>query len=112
MESGDVHVFPAVIVKVTDGHAITPSAEIQARFCRDVGESAIVIVMVEARWMALARAIIGNARTVDEQNIHPPVIVVIECGGASTHGFDNVEFFLAATGEMKVNSGGLRDVDE
>src|ERR1700730_8855162 len=71
-----------------------------------------MIVVIEARWMALARTVVRHRRTVDQQNVHPPVVVVVECGGATALGFNDVQLLLSAASQAKINSSGAGDVNE
>src|SRR5207302_1856989 len=44
---GDVDVFPAVTVVVADAHTHAPSAMVQARLCRNIGEGAVAVIVIE-----------------------------------------------------------------
>src|SRR6266576_5221474 len=61
--------------------------------------------------MALACPIILNRRAVHQQDVHPSVVVVVEGRSATTLRFEDVEFFFAAAGEMKITRR-ASDVDE
>src|ERR1039458_1184668 len=106
MEAGDVDVFPAVIIKVADGHAIAPSAKIQSGLCRHVGKGSIMIVVVKARRMAFAGAVVLNRGTIDQKDVHPAVIVIIERGRSTTLRFNDVELFPAAAVQVEVDASG------
>src|SRR5580700_5231247 len=69
-----------------------------------------MIVVIKARRMALAGPVVGQRRTIDQQDVHPSVVVVIESRSAAAHGFDDVELLQAAAGEVKINAGGARDI--
>src|ERR1700719_1628107 len=71
-----------------------------------------MVVVIEARRMAFSRAIVCQRRTIHQQDVHPSVVVVVEGGGASALSFNDIEFFLAAASHSKVNSSGVRDVNE
>ncbi len=71
-----------------------------------------MIVVVKARRMAFAGFVIFDGRTIDQKDVHPSVVVVVEGGGASALGFDDVEFFFAAAVQVEIDSGGVGDVDE
>ena len=112
MEAGDVNVFPAVVVVVADGHAVSPTAKIQARLRRDIGKRAVMIVVIKARRMAFARAVVLDRRAINQKNVHPAVVVVVERGRATALGFDDVELLPAAASQVKINSSRARDVNE
>ncbi len=95
VEAGDVDVFPAIVVVVADGHAVSPAAEIEAGFRGNVGERSVVVVVVELRGMAFAGLVILDRGAINKEDVHPSVVVVVEGGGASTLGFYDVEFFSA-----------------
>src|ERR1700675_1104253 len=71
-----------------------------------------MIIVIEPRRMALAGAVVRQRRTIDQQDVHPSVVVVVERGGASALGFNDVELLLSAASQAKVNSSGVRDVNE
>ena len=62
--------------------------------------------------MALTGTQIFERRAVDQENVHPSIIVVIEDSDTAAHRFHDVTFFKAATGEMKINAGGVSDICE
>src|SRR6202521_301440 len=71
-----------------------------------------MIVVIEPRRMALACAVGGHRRAIHQQNVHATVVVVVERGSATALGFNDVELFLAAARQTKINSRGVRDVNE
>ena len=90
---GDVEIFPPVVVVIADADALAPAGVGEAGFLRDVGESAVVIVVVKmARGRFCGRGRV-EACPVDNENVRPAVVVVIEDGDARSGGFDDV--FLA-----------------
>ncbi len=62
--------------------------------------------------MALAGAQIFEGRAVDQENVHPSIVVVIKDRDTAAHRFHDVAFFKAATSEMKINAGGVSDIRE
>ena len=110
IEISDVEVFPAVIVVIADGDAEAPAAMRDSGLRADVGESSVMIVVVELAGMALARAYIVERGTVDQEDVHPAVVVVIKDRHAAAHGFHDVELFRASTGEVEIDAGGAGDV--
>ncbi len=62
--------------------------------------------------MTLAGLVVLDRRAINQQDVHPAVIVIVERGGAAALRFDDVEFFLAAAVQVKVNARGPGDVNE
>ena len=62
--------------------------------------------------MAFSGFAIFDGRTIDQENVHPSVVVVVEDGDAAAHGFHDVAFFLAAAGEVEIDSRGAGNVGE
>src|SRR5437588_233407 len=94
----NVEIFPAVIVEVADGGAKAPTAVPYPCFRADIGEGAIVIIPVELAGVAFVRMKILQRGTVDQEDIHPAVVVVVENCNAAAHGFHDVTLFRAAAG--------------
>jgi hypothetical protein len=112
MKAGDVDVFPAVIVVVADGHAVSPAAKIQPGLRRHIGERAVMIVVIEARRMALAGLVVLDRRAVNQKDVHPAVVVVVERSRAAALGFNDVKLFPAAAVQVKVDASGAGNVNE
>src|SRR5262245_45582796 len=67
-----------VIVVVTNADTLAPAMTHQARSFRDIGEGAIMIISVKAiRWF-LPFGELTESPTVDQENIQPSIVVVIE----------------------------------
>src|SRR5205085_7671955 len=64
------------------------------------------------RRMALVRAVILNRRAIDEQDVHPAIVVIVERRHAATLGFKDVEFFFTATGQVEIDACGASNVNE
>src|SRR5229473_6678543 len=62
IEICNIKVFPAVIVVVADGGAKAPSAMVEASLGGHIGESAVVVIVVELARMALFRLQILQCR--------------------------------------------------
>ena len=71
-----------------------------------------MIVAVELWRMTLAGFVIVDARAIDQKNVHPAIVVVVEGGDASALCLDDVELFLAAAVQLEIDSGGAGDIDE
>ncbi len=109
----DVEIFPAIVIVVADADALSPAARGQARFRGDIGERAIVIVVVEM----IRRAVAGFRRfqgcTVDDEDVRPAIIVVIEDGDACSGCLDDVLLAVETAEDLRHREPGLpRDVNE
>src|SRR5580658_3643174 len=81
------NVVEAVVVVVTDGDAKTKERNVEARFARHIGESAVVVVVIE---LQRSRAVLDMAPPilpVDEEDVRPAVVVVVNKRAARAHGF-------------------------
>ena len=85
---GDVNVGPAIAVVIADGntHAERLGVSDPSLF-GDVGESAVVVVVVErVPQRLLWREEVGRA-AVDDKDVHPAVVVVVEEGASRADRF-------------------------
>jgi hypothetical protein len=90
-EVGDVEVGPAVIVEVCDRNAEPPSVVGDASFSRDIGEGTVVIVVKERSvgWSGFSgESVVSGA--VDQVDVEPAVVVVVEQGDSGADLFENV----------------------
>src|SRR4029077_15218293 len=97
---GNVNIWPAIVVKVTDGNSESPALIRDAGMLGHIGEGAIVIVVIERRaWRLLlsGQRIIGG--TIVQINIGPAIVVIIENGDSRPRRFQNV-FFLGRAGDV------------
>jgi hypothetical protein len=96
---GDVEIGETVVVVVADGYAdavVAIAGVGEAGFFGDVGEGAVGILAVEAVPVFGVLAVeflglvhwIGQLAAVHQENVEEAVVVVIEEGDASAHGFD------------------------
>ncbi len=93
-EVADVDVGPAVVVIVGDGDADTPALVGNAGFFGDVGEGAVVIVVKERSFGCggfSGQGVGGGA--VDEIDVEPAIVVVVDEADAGAVGLDDVSFF-------------------
>jgi hypothetical protein len=60
--------------------------------------------------MTLAGAHVFERGTVDQEDIHPTIIVVVENRHSAAHGFHDVALFSASTVEAEIDAGGAGDV--
>jgi|SRR5580658_85799 hypothetical protein len=87
---GDVEIFPAVVVVIPDANALAPAGVSETGFLRNVGEGAVVIVVVQMAGGCLCGKRRVEACPVDDENIWPPIVVVIEDGDTRSRGFNDV----------------------
>ena len=96
---GAKQIFMPVVVVVADTHAVGPAGVLQPCLFGDIGEGAIPVVLVQPVRSACGYAV--QAPASDDENIHPPVVVVVKEGATSSHRFNNVHVF----GKAPVNRG-------
>jgi len=108
---GDEQIVVAVVVVITDGHAHAIDLDGQPRFVRHVGERAIVIVVIELRRGMLAD-VTGPVHAVDQENVGPAVVIVIDEGHAGAHSFGEIFFAEGAVVVHEMDPGLFGDVAE
>src|SRR6266403_2605552 len=84
---GDENVVEAVVIVITDGHAQTIHRNAEARFAGHVGERAVVIVVIKLRGGGAALRMADPVLAINEQNIGPAVVVIIDERATGAHGF-------------------------
>ena len=90
-DRGDVDVHVAIVVVVADGAALAIDFKREPGLPGDIRESPILIVVIERR-DRISRFVAGPVHRVDQQNVLPAVVVVVEKAGAAAHGFRQVLF--------------------
>src|ERR1019366_1625700 len=86
----DVHVGPSIVVVVRDAHAISPTIVGYPSLGSHIGERAVVVVMKQRRVRRLFLAIeCIEGRSVDQVNVEPAVIVVVDQADTRAVGFDD-----------------------
>src|SRR4029077_19844774 len=110
-EGGDEEIVEAVVIVVADGYAHAEEFDVETGFVGDVGEGAVVIVVVE-----LGRGMFGGlARpvgAVDEEDVGPAIVVVIDESDTGAHGFGKIFFAEGGVVVEEVDAGLLSDVAE
>src|ERR1700739_2298406 len=86
-ESGDEDVVEAVVVVVTDGNAEAEQRNAESGFAGHVGKRAVVVVVVELRRGGAVFRVGGPVLSVNQKNVRPAVVVVIDEGTTRSHGF-------------------------
>src|SRR5882762_3181027 len=86
----NVKIVPAIVVVIAHAHALAPARSNEPGVLGHVGKGAVVIVVVEMiRGRVLSRWTLQSG-PIDEENIRPAVIVVIEDCHASACCLDDV----------------------
>jgi len=112
-EVSDVKIFPAVVVVIADADALAPSGVEQAALPSDIGKCTIMIVVVEMAGGGFGSGKTFEGGAVDDEDVRPAVIVVIEDGDAGPGGFNDVFLGVDAAKDDDVREAGLfRDVGE
>ena len=109
----DVEIGETVGVVVANGDAHAVAAAGDAGFFGDIRERAVAIVAVEGVAERSGRSPKIAGATVDEVDVHPAVVVVIEEGAAGTGGFGEKFLGGMATGVDEIDAGsGFRNFGE
>src|ERR1700730_3447683 len=108
---GQVEIGEAVVIVVAHcgTHAIAPSG--YACFLRHVAEGAVPIVAIESIAEWLIRIVEIATSAIDQVNIHPAVIVVVEKSAARAGGFRQVVLRRASVGVLPCNPASRRGYD-
>src|SRR5580692_4430764 len=103
---GDIEIFTAVVVVIADADALAPAGVREAGFFCDIGESTVVIVVIE---MAGGRFRGGGieAGAVNDEDVRPAVVVVVEDGDAGSGGFDDVFLGVHAAENDRIGKAGF-----
>jgi hypothetical protein len=110
-ETGNDHVWPAVIVVVADGSAHGEAGRGNSRFVSDVGEGAVMVVVIERATSGLVLQRHRYRRCIGEVNVGPSVAIIVEDKHAAAHRLDNVLFVgIGDVGEL--DAGLVSDVDQ
>src|SRR5437016_4010229 len=86
----DEEVVPAVVVVIADTAALAPSRAGESRFHGNVSEGAVAIVFEEVRDGFLSFGEAFEARAVDQEDIDPVVVIVVEEGHTAAGGFEQI----------------------
>ena len=93
---GDVKIFPAVVVVIAHADALAPPGGGESGFDGDIREGAVMIVAVEMTGGGFALGSAFESGAIDEEDVGPAVVVVVEDGDASAGGFEDVFFGVDA----------------
>src|SRR6185437_10984496 len=98
---GDIQIFPAIIIVIPHAHALPPAgSSSQPRLHRHVGESSVVIVAVKMVGWSFSRGKAGEGGAVDDEDVGPAIVVVVEDGDAGAGGLDDVLLGLQAAEDV------------
>src|SRR5580704_2414120 len=98
----DVEIFIAVIVVIADANALAPSGVSQACFLSDVSESSVMIIMIEMACVSFSGRRRVKAGAIDDENVGPAVVVVVENGDPGSRGFNDVFFCVHAAENHRI----------
>ena len=106
-------IIVAVVIVIADADAVTPARMAESRFLGHIGESAVAIVVIEVicRFLAGGKSLVLGA--VQQEDIEPAIVVVIEEGDSTTVGLHDVllRVFVTVNGGSG-KAGARRDVSE
>jgi hypothetical protein len=108
---GDEEIVVAIVVVVADSDAKSVHGDGEAGLLCDVSEGAVVVVAVE-RGRGDAAGMAWPPGTVDEEDVLPAVVVVVDEGDAGTEGFRKILFAESAVVVDEMDAGGSGDIDE
>src|ERR1700758_2229475 len=89
VDGGDVDVVVAVIVVIADGASHSVHFDIEAGLAGDIREGSVVIVVIEGG-VGIAGFVAGPVHGVDEENVLPAVVVIVDEAGSAAHGFRKI----------------------
>ena len=102
----DEHVLMAVVVVVADAHAAGPAGASQARFVRYVSEGAITVVVIKP--VGGFRRIAVQGGSAQDEEVHPPITVVVDKRSAATRGLQNSTLLIHPAIDRLRGQPGLR----
>ncbi len=104
----DVEIVPTIVVVIADAHSLPPPSRFQSRHFRHVGKRAVVIVVVKMIRRRVSSSWTIESGPVNQENIRPTVVVVVENRNARAGGLDNVFLcFLPAEDVQRKQPGFL-----
>ena len=109
--SGDKKIVIAIIVIVAHRHAHPEEFDVEPRLVRHIGECAVMIVMIELRRRVFL-LVPGPVHSVNQENVRPAVVVVIDEGHARSHRLGKIFLTERAVVVDEADSSPLRDVAE
>ena len=110
-ERGDKYIVITIVVVISDRNAQTEHRNRETGFGSHVGERAIVIVVIKLR-SGLRAGMSGPIFAIDEQNVRPAVVVVVDESATRAHGFGQIFFPEGGVIVSEMDSGLGGDVAE
>ena len=86
----DVNIREAIAIVVAHGHSLAIAAAGYPGFFSDVGESAVAVISIERVAQRRTWVVEITLAAIDQVNVHPAVVVVIEEGTTGSGGFGQV----------------------
>src|SRR5215510_185912 len=111
---GDKQVIPSVVVVISRADALTPTGVRHAGLLGHVSECPVAVVLVEtADGRLIRRPLRLEARPVDEKNIQPPIVIVINESAAAAGGLEKkLVLALIAEDRLGAQTRFTRHIDE
>ena len=103
--AGDGEVFEAVVIVVSDAGSLAPAFGGKSCFCSDISESSVVVVVVKVACGGDGGGLHGGA--VDEKDVLPAVVVVVEDGYAGACGLEDVALGVDASVDVSGGKSGF-----
>src|SRR5438093_9159838 len=94
-KGGDEQIIESIVVVIAHGDTEAKDWNCKSGFMRDVGERAVVIVVIELE-SRLRAGVCGPVLAIDEQNVGPAIVIVIQECASRPHGLGQV--FLSEGG--------------
>src|ERR1700722_17577616 len=102
-DGGDVNVDIAIVVIVADGATESVHLQCEPGLPGDVGKGSVFIVVIE-RGKGFAGFVSRPVHGIDEENILPSIIVIIQEASAAAHGLREIFFSERAIVVLEVNA--------
>ncbi len=110
-QRGDEKILKAIVVVIAHGHSQTEHGNRQAGFASDVGEASVVVVVIQLERGGCTR-MAGPVFAIDQHDVGPSVVVVVNEGAARAHGFGKIFFSKSAVVMDEADAGLGDDVAE
>src|ERR1700760_318161 len=109
---GDVEIVVAVVVVIADAYTLAPAGYVQSSSFGDVGECAVVVVVIKVAGVGRAVARIGvKHAAINEEDVGPAVVIVVEDGDTAAGGLEDVLLNRWVTVNIEHRqAGGLSDI--
>jgi hypothetical protein len=102
--AGDEQVWKPIVVEISGGHAHAVHLHIQSGAAGDIGERAVAVIAIEPKRAAPA-FVAGPVHPIDEQDVLPAIVIVIEKRAAGAQSFRQEFGAERAAIVMELNAG-------